>query len=42
MTEGNTTGLAQIVKELDDDDGAYLATASYTIEHYRKGYQDMN
>jgi hypothetical protein len=42
LTEGNTTGPAQILKDLDDDDGVYLATGSYTIEHYRKGYQDMN
>jgi hypothetical protein len=41
LTEGNTTVPAQILKDLDDD-GVYLATASYTMEHYRKCYEDMN
>jgi hypothetical protein len=33
---------AQILKDVDDVDGVYLATASYTIKHYRKGYEDIN
>jgi hypothetical protein len=36
LTEGNTTGPAQILKDLDEDDGVYLATSRYKIEHYRK------
>jgi hypothetical protein len=27
---------------VDDDDGVYLTTACYTMEDYRKGYEDMN
>jgi hypothetical protein len=37
LTEGNTT-----VTVGDDDDGVYLTTACYTMEDWRKGFEDMS
>ena len=31
----------QIINDVDDDDGVYLTTASYTMEDCRKDYEDM-
>jgi hypothetical protein len=33
---------AQILKDVDREYGAYLTTASYTMEYWRKGYEEMS
>jgi hypothetical protein len=33
---------AQILKDFDDDDRIYLTRACYTIEDYRKAYEDWS
>jgi len=41
-TQRVTAQILDDVDDDDDDDGVYLTVASYTVEDYRKGYEDMS